>query len=235
VRTLVLWDIDHTLIDGGGLSREIYGAVFAQVVGRPPERIADMAGRTDRAIITETLEMNGVTPARNVLLAFADELAVRYEERKADIRRHGRTLAGVPAVLDRLAVLPGVTQSVLTGNMKAIAVLKLAAFDLGGWVDVDVGAYGMDDTDRSALVGLAQRRSAKKYREEFDRSTTVLVGDTPHDVQAGRTGGARVVAVATGRTGQEELRRAGADHVLPDLSNTERAVNAILDATQPGP
>jgi len=230
VRTLVLWDIDHTLIDGGRLSREIYGAAFSRVVGRPVERIADMAGRTDRAIITETLEMNGVAPERDVLLAFADELAVRFEERKEDIRRLGRTLAGVPAVLARLAAMPEVTQSVLTGNMKAIAVLKLTAFDLHEWVDIDVGAYGMDDIDRSALVGLAQRRSAKKYREEFDRSTTVLVGDTPNDIQAGRIGGARVVAVATGRTGQEELQRAGADSVLADLGDSERAVNAILNA-----
>src|SRR4051794_1202652 len=33
VRTLVLWDIDHTLISTAGISDEIYGEVFHQVTG----------------------------------------------------------------------------------------------------------------------------------------------------------------------------------------------------------
>jgi phosphoglycolate phosphatase-like HAD superfamily hydrolase len=232
VRTLVLWDIDHTLIDVGNLSHEVYRSAFSRVIGRPLERIADMAGRTDRAIIGETLEMNGLAPTDGVLFAFADELAVQFAERKEEIRRIGRTLSGVTTLLERLAAMPEVTQSVLTGNMKAIAVLKLTVFNLIEWVDIDVGAYGMDDVDRSALVSLARRRTAEKYQEVFNRSTTVLIGDTPNDIMAGRVGGARVVAVATGSSDQQKLWRAGADFVLPNLSNSEHAINAILNARQ---
>lgn len=228
MRTLILWDIDHTLIDVGKLSGEIYGTAFTRVIGRPMKQMADMAGRTDRAIITEILEINGVNPESRILLAFADELAAQFEERKREIRRIGHTLSGVRIVLAKLAAISEVTQSVLTGNMKAVAVLKLTAFNLSGWLDIDVGAYGMDDTDRSALVPLAQRRTAEKYCVEFDRSTTVLIGDTPSDIRAGNVGGARVVAVATGSSNQQELRKAGADSVLPDLSNAERAVSTIL-------
>jgi phosphoglycolate phosphatase-like HAD superfamily hydrolase len=56
----------------------------------------------------------------------------------------------------------------------------------------------------------------------------VLVGDTPLDVAAGREGGARVVAVATGHYDEDTLRAAGADVVLPGLGDTRRAVEAIL-------
>jgi phosphoglycolate phosphatase-like HAD superfamily hydrolase len=60
----------------------------------------------------------------------------------------------------------------------------------------------------------------------------VLVGDTPLDVAAGRDGGARVVAVATGPYGVDELEATGADAVLPDLRDTERALAAILGPAQ---
>jgi len=52
---LVLWDVDHTLINAGGLSTHLYGIVFAELFGRELPQVAPMAGRTDRAIIVETL------------------------------------------------------------------------------------------------------------------------------------------------------------------------------------
>ena len=32
---LVLWDVDHTLLNAGGLSSHLYGLVFAELFGRP--------------------------------------------------------------------------------------------------------------------------------------------------------------------------------------------------------
>jgi phosphoglycolate phosphatase len=51
---------------------------------------------------------------------------------------------------------------------------------------------------------------------------------TPLDVAAGRAGGARVVAVATGPYRAGELRLTEADAVLDDLRDTEAALTAIL-------
>jgi phosphoglycolate phosphatase-like HAD superfamily hydrolase len=56
----------------------------------------------------------------------------------------------------------------------------------------------------------------------------VLVGDTPLDVAAGRAGGARVVAVATGPYSVAELRATGADAVLPNLGDTAATLAAVL-------
>jgi phosphoglycolate phosphatase len=56
----------------------------------------------------------------------------------------------------------------------------------------------------------------------------VLVGDTPLDVAAGKAGGARVVAVATGPYRAEELRGTEADAVVEDLRDTGTALEAIL-------
>jgi len=58
-------------------------------------------------------------------------------------------------------------------------------------------------------------------------SETVLVGDTPADIAAARLGGARVVAVATGRFDLSALEPHRPDALLGDLSDTDLFVEAI--------
>jgi phosphoglycolate phosphatase-like HAD superfamily hydrolase len=228
VRTLVLWDIDHTLLSAGGVSGEIYGEVFHQITGRRARKVADMNGRTDRAIIAETLRFHDVAPTTDLMTAFGAALAEAFEARRGQIKARGRELPGARAALGALAERGDVIQSVLTGNMRQIAVCKLTAFDLHAFVDLEVGAYGFDDTDRPPLVRLARERVGRKYGETFNAATTVLVGDTPRDVDAGHRGGARVVAVATGASDEATLRSAGAELVLADLTDTDAVVRAVL-------
>lgn len=224
----MLWDIDHTLIDVAGMSREIYTAVFRDVTGRPPERFPDMSGRTDRGIITALLELNGVPHDGELVETFAGALARMFEDRRHEFTTRGRELAGGRAALAALAERPDVVQSVLTGNMRPIAICKLTEFGLHDYIDFEVGAYGLDGLERPALVAFARERARAKFQETFDEHSTVLIGDTPRDVQAGHEGGARVVAVATGRSDAATLRAAGAELVLPDLSDTAAVIRAIL-------
>jgi phosphoglycolate phosphatase-like HAD superfamily hydrolase len=121
-----------------------------------------------------------------------------------------------------------VVQTVLTGNVPAVARVKLAAFGLDRHLDLEIGAYGPDDHVRANLVRAAQRRASVKHGGVFDRETTVVIGDTPHDVTAAREGGARVVAVASGRFTEPELRASGAEVVLPDLTDTAVVLRAVL-------
>jgi phosphoglycolate phosphatase len=120
----------------------------------------------------------------------------------------------------------------LSGNLRSVAQVKLETFGLDGGLDLDVGAYGSDDTVRSRLVPIAQCRAGRKYQASFDAQATVLIGDTPADARAGHEGGARVVAVASGRNTVDELSQAGAEVVLLDLHDSERLVHAVLG---PGP
>ncbi len=227
----MLWDIDHTLISVNRLSRELYRAVFENLVGRSPTRLAPMAGRTERAITADTLRLHGIDPTEELVRAFTTALGRAFDEHRHELAERGRELPGARSVLTALADEP-VIQSVLTGNMEQIARHKLVAFDLDGYVDLSVGAFGMDGAERPPLVRLAQTRAEAKYGERFDARSTVLIGDTPHDVLAGHEGGARVVAVATGTSDEAALRAAGAELVLPDLTDTEAVVQAVLGVTR---
>jgi len=157
---LVLWDIDYTLIDAGGLSRHLYGAVFAELFGRELPDVAPMAGRTDRAIILDTLSRVGIgEPGRHVD-AFVRGLTARAPEFGERVRARGRVLPGAAAALAALAALAApaapaalaalaekqarglVVQSVLTGNIRPLAEAKLGALGLTAHLDLDAGAYG---------------------------------------------------------------------------------------------
>ena len=118
-------------------------------------------------------------------------------------------------------------QSVLTGNTRPSAEIKLRAFDLDRYLDFDIGAYGTDDDTRANLVNVARQRAEKAHGVNFDADATVLIGDTPNDVAAARDSGARIIAVATGKDSAADLAAAGADTVLADLTDTTAVLAAI--------
>lgn len=91
---LVLWDIDHTLIETGGVGREVFAAAFAAVTGRPMERMAEVSGRTGLAIFRETLELHGISPSQVSFPDFAQLLTRGYLERAHEMRARGRVLPG---------------------------------------------------------------------------------------------------------------------------------------------
>jgi len=246
----VLWDIDFTLIDAGGVGTRLYRMVFRDMFGADLPATALMAGRTDRAIVLETLARAGIPEPRQHLDQFLARLAALAPAGRELTERHSRALPGAAAALDALAAFgPGldgapangaagqapqvcVVQSVLTGNVRPMAEMKLSALGLDGDLDLEVGAYGEAHEVRAELVHMARGKAARKYGTDFSGAATVLVGDTPLDVAAALETGARVVAVATGGTTAAALAESGAHTVLPDLSHTPAVLSAILaDAT----
>ena len=221
---LVLWDIDGTLVDGAGHGRQAFDEAFRAVTGREPPGKVEMAGRTDRQIAMSMLD--GTPDAVPSLLT---ELGRALAERRDRLRDEGRALPGAAAALEALDGREATVQSLLTGNLAANAALKLGAFGLERWLDLEVGGYGSDPHERrSDLVAVARDRAATKYSPVVD---TVLVGDTPLDVSAAHEAGARAVAVASGPYGVADLREAGADSVLEDLGDTEKVLAAVTRAT----
>jgi phosphoglycolate phosphatase len=231
---LVLWDVDQTLISANGAGRAIYEVAFREMFGRelPAASAAvSMAGRTDRAIALDILAGAGIADARGQIDKFQAIQAAHAPALADRIRARGRVLPGVPAALAAVAQgRPGVRviQSVLTGNVRSMADVKLASLGLTRHLDLDAGAYGTESEIRADLVPVAQRNAAARYGEDFSGARTVLVGDTPLDVEAALAAGARAVGVATGGFSAEDLAEAGAHAVLDDLSDTGRALRAIL-------
>jgi phosphoglycolate phosphatase-like HAD superfamily hydrolase len=224
---LVLWDIDQTLIEVGGATRAAYAAAFARAVGRPLDKPWAFHGRTELGAVAHVLAAHDVPASPELTDAFITLIETELHDRAADIRQDGRVLPGAIDALRATARLPGVHQSVLTGNLYSLAVLKLAIFDLSDYFDLRIGAFGGDDLDRLALPAHAWRRAQAELGHSFTGADTVVVGDTVLDVATGKGAGARVLAVATGPATSAELAAAGADVVLPDLRDTAAVLAAI--------
>jgi phosphoglycolate phosphatase len=252
---LVLWDVDGTLLNAGGVGVDLYERVFAQLFGCSPGAFAAMAGRTDRAIILETLELAGIAEPRRYVDPFIWGLKAHAPSVREAVAARGHALPGAAAALAALAAartpgtravpagaggpggpgLPGspgrVRQSVLTGNVRPLAEVKLAALGLREGLDLCIGAYGDDHEVRAELVHVARRRAAAVHGRlpgDFGGTATVVVGDTPLDVEAALAAGARAIGVATGRYAAADLVAAGAHAVLPDLTDTRLVMETLL-------
>jgi phosphoglycolate phosphatase len=233
-RTLLLWDVDHTLIENGGVSKENYGRAFALLVGHLPRLPPHTDGRTDRAIMGDLLTVNGVLEE----FSWPDQLAALTEagaDHRSRLANRGHALPGAAECLDRLSSDPVVIQSVLTGNVEPNARVKLEVFGLDRAMDFRVGAYGDDHLVRGELVPVAQGRASQRYDFDPVRDVTVLVGDTTRDVEAGLIGGARVIGVSTGPCGPEELSGAGADVALVSLADINMFEDALERTRALGP
>ena len=171
--------------------------------------------------------------AERLLEPFSAELAAALQARRDDLVREGQLLPGAAQALAAVAKLDGVVQTVLTGNSRPSAMLKLRAFGLDGFVDFDIGGYGSEAYPKGTLLRVARQRAADKHGVSFGEDVTVYVADSPRDVDAARIGGARSLAVASGRASAAELREAGADAVLPDLTDTAGLTALITRLTEP--
>jgi phosphoglycolate phosphatase len=234
---LVLWNIDLTLIDVGRVARDAFADAFHRVTGRPLAALPQLAGRSDTEIFFESLYLNDVPAGAAedaVLLAqYCQALEVAFAERYDELARHGRLLPGARDAVLTVGDFPGVVQTVLTGTIKPNAVRKLAAFGLDHALDLEIGGYGSDAYPRGSLLLEVRRQASEKYGTPMERVPAVYVADTARDIEAAAVGGARSIAVASGRETVAELQDAGADLVLADLADTGQVLAAIDRLFQP--
>lgn len=224
---LLLWDVDHTLIENAGVSKEIYLKAFELLVGRFATASPETDGRTDVAIMENLIAANDENPQDFSWDRQATALRQAGQLKKSELADRGHALAGARETLLRLAQQSDIAQGPLTGNIEDNARVKLSAFDLDRWLDFEVGAFGSESRRRSDLVAVAQRKAAAKLDFLPTRNSTVLIGDTPLDVEAGLLGGAHVLAVATGPASVDELLAAGADAALSDLTDWDAFTDAL--------
>jgi phosphoglycolate phosphatase len=229
---LVLWDIDHTLIEMRGLGQAIYERVFPVVTGKPLQKLAEVAGRTELVIMHDTLQLHDIEPTEQMMRRVADALVQGHEDARQELATTGRALPGAKETLAALAADPRIHQAVLSGNLRDVSRIKLEVFGLDPYLDLASSAYGDDHTERPELVTIAQQRATERTAATFDNQHTVLIGDTPKDVEAALTAGVRVIGVASGKSNEAELTHAGATFTVPGLTDTATVIRLVTDGLQ---
>jgi phosphoglycolate phosphatase-like HAD superfamily hydrolase len=228
---LVLFDIDGTLLSAGRAARESVLAALEEVFGWKADPEAprtgryDFSGKTDPQIVRE-LVLQEVGAERceadleRALAAYLGELRRRLTPESIVVK------PGVTELLRRLAAEPRAQLGLLTGNLEAGARLKLGPPGFNPYFAF--GAFGSDSADRYQLPPVAVERARFHGGREVSGKAIVIVGDSVHDVACGRPLGVRSVAVATGPTAAERLAAEKPDALLPDFSDVDAAMEAIL-------
>ena len=222
---LVLFDIDQTLLYSGGAGLRALTRAFEELTGVSNGfRTVTYAGKTDPQIVREALSLHNL-PSDDPAVERVIKRYLRYFPQEM-AESHAELKPGVPRILDLIQSSDGLSLGVLTGNVEPGARIKLGRFNLNPYFTI--GAFGSDCEDRNRLLPVAVERLKRGTGVTVRLEDCVIVGDTPLDVRCAHVYGARCIAVATGQYSAQELEEAGADLVLPDLSDGERAVSWIL-------
>lgn len=222
---LVLFDIDGTLLDCGPQVRGVIRETLREAFGRVGDVDGyDFVGKTDTQIVHEI--QGGAGVPRAVVEATIPSLKRLYLERLESVLEADRMrlLPGVRQILDCLAEQPDVTLALLTGNWEGGARIKLSRFDLNHYFPF--GAFGDGHENRLGLPPEALALARRHTGRGFSADESLIVGDSPLDVDCARVNGLRCLAVATGKTPRAVLESTEADWVVSDLS--EAAARSAL-------
>jgi phosphoglycolate phosphatase-like HAD superfamily hydrolase len=226
--TVLLFDIDGTLVDTGGAGRAALEAAFTSITNLPSKMELSFGGMPDRAIVREALVRMG-RAAGDVDIDRVIALYVELLAEQLPRSTRYRILPGVRALLEWLSEANGCAIGLGTGNVKAGAELKLAH---GGLAEsFAFGGFGCDHEDRSALLAVGAERGAAALGVARHECRVVVIGDTLRDIAAARKIGAECVAVATGGVSIEQLTTGKPDALFQDLES-EGAGSVILMGTR---
>jgi phosphoglycolate phosphatase-like HAD superfamily hydrolase len=229
---LLLFDVDGTLVDAAGAGRKSMVRAFETTFGVDGvgARTAAVryAGRTDPTILDAVAEAAGIPVdsyeerREELVAAFLGELEA--EMARDDPRR--RVLPGVPELLDCLAARDDVRLGLVTGNLERGARIKLRAFGIERYFLG--GGFSSDHPSRREIAKIAWRRLSETAGVAFAPDDVVVIGDTEHDVDCARANGFRAVAIDSGWVPRADLELAAPDHLLDDLTESRRVLEACL-------
>lgn len=223
--TVLLFDLDGTLVDTGGAGRRAIEASFAHHHGRADAcKAIAFAGMTDRAIVRAGLVAIGARDDEAVIDAIIATYVARLHDEVARSARY-RVLEGVEVALDACAARAGVAIGLGTGNVRRGAEVKLGRAKL--FERFAFGGFGCDAEDRAELLRAGASRGATHLGRVLEACRVVVIGDTPKDIAAARAIGAHCVAVATGHYTAAELAAHGPECVVESLA-APGALDALL-------
>jgi len=226
-RKLLLFDLDWTLLYTGGAGLRALNHAYQVIYG-----LADAAkgvaldGKTDPAICREMIRVHQKRQAEALEIQtlcekYLEQLAIEVPKSPGFL-----VLPGIPELLQKLEKDSDVILALGTGNLKRGAEIKLDR--PGFWKYFPVGGFSDDSEERPKVLSAAVRRAEQRAGHPFAPKDVLVIGDTVHDIHAGRAIGAKVLAVACGPTTSETLAAQKPDYLMKDLSDTSRVIDVML-------
>ena len=214
--TVLLFDIDGTLVTTGGVGRRAVERAFERAHGRADAcSLVRFDGMTDRSITRLGLQAIGVPASDEAIQALLDiYLGELQSELLLSTPETYSVHAGVPEALSA-ANARGMALGLGTVNLQEGARLKLE--HVGLYHHFGFGGFGSDHELRVELIRVGAERGARQLGLPVSACRVVIIGDTPKDVDAARGIGAESIGVGTASFSAQQLLEHGATFAFDDL------------------
>lgn len=233
MKKLVIFDLDEVLVKKGSYNalgkripfavNKIFGTNVS-VEMFPDLSTKNTRGTTDTFTMLELARRAGVK--RSTALKHVKELyKAETEYSRRHMREHRASLyLGVRPLLKRLAK-EGYIIGLATGNIEPVARLKLRKYGINRFFKF--GGFGTS-LKRVDLIRDAIKKAEARYGK-INKANIFYFGDSPRDVEGGKSAGVNMIAVATGKHTLKELAKERPDYLLKDLADTNKVMK-ILEA-----
>ena len=224
---LILFDIDGTLLLSGRAGLRAMTRAFEQTFGITDAfKGENFGGRTDSFLVSKALQNAGLPDTAEQHQRFRGHyIPMLAEEIQQPGTGHKGLMPGARELLEALHDFDELHLALLTGNYREAAEIKLSHFGLAEYFRW--GTFGEESANRDDLGRIAMTRARQRCVPSAALERAVVLGDTPHDIACARAAGLRMLAVATGFYSVDELKAAGADVALPDLTETARVMEML--------
>lgn len=222
-RSLVLFDIDGTLLRGAGdhHKQALIDGIRRATGLETHLNGVPTSGMLDCDLVATMLHAAGHTrslPPATLQTIFDECQSAYHASCTAPLTRF--VCPGVPQLLADLQAR-GAILGLVTGNLSRIAWRKMELAGLRPYFSL--GAFAEEASTRAELARLAARHALDCGLIPAAAPIS-LIGDHPNDIHAGRVNGFRSVAVATGFTPPAELAAASPDILVPTLLDLDPAM-----------
>lgn len=222
---VVLFDMDHTLLDVSPFHRKNFLMVLNKIFGitelqkvvtsgvpmfEVMRRFAVAAGVSEGSVNAKQVEIERML-VDNIQTILPQDL-------------HDFVLPGVVPLLETLhknKIPVGLT----TGSLRGVASQVLSRSGLLGYFPLT--SFGDDCDHRNQIIDRGLEKATWVYGLAREAIELVTVGDAPMDIVAGRNFSARTIAVTTGFYSAEELKQHNPDFIFPNLVDTQAVLTAI--------
>lgn len=222
---LLIWDIDGTLIDSKGSGRRAMDMAFTHLYNVPEgfEKVI-MAGRLDSQIVKNAFEINKI--AEENFASFFD----KYEEMLNEELKYNtssKVLPGINEILETTLKEKNLFHVLGTGNCERGARLKLSHLELNKYFSI--GGFGDEDAERWEIIKKAVDEAKVFYKVDFQKKNIYVIGDTPLDIECGKILGLKSVAVATGWSSYEDLKKCKPDYLFQSFEDFEDFLSILTN------
>lgn len=222
-KRLILFDIDHTLMDIGDSHRKAFMAGFKKVLGLEVDYSTGWKfhGFTDLQIIHEVMDEYKIKKDPGKI---AKIMEVMIDDFKKQNLSHALLMPGIPHILKELQKNKEIIIGLVTGNLKEIAYTKLRHFNIEEYFIL--GGFGDISTIRADLVKYAIKK-AEELHGKIKKSNVIIVGDTIHDIRCAKESCVKCLAVATGTYSYGQLNEKNPDYIFEDLKDSKKIIEVI--------